>query len=257
MTDIMAYDEAHYFDIGTSETPDIQLGGVITQLDENSNPKESTKQYIGDDSETTKIVGFANEFPITSDLVKGDEVCEHLYEIFTERKKGNDALVTHYIVELWNEVTTGVYKARKITQSAVITGKTGNPGEQMTFTGSFKGGKFTYGTFNILTNTFTALSESTGLTTPFFVISNSAVVVPTKAGNIYKYIATVLTAVASVTITPTATAGVIKVNDIIVATGVASNAITLGSAGSITRATITVQETNKTIKTYDIDIVRA
>ena len=37
--DVMTYDEAHYFDIGT-----IELGGVITQLDENSNPTEQEKQ---------------------------------------------------------------------------------------------------------------------------------------------------------------------------------------------------------------------
>ena len=46
LQDIMAYDEAHYFDIGTSEEPNIVLGGVITQLDESSNPTESEKQYI-------------------------------------------------------------------------------------------------------------------------------------------------------------------------------------------------------------------
>lgn len=158
--DIMAYDEAHYFDIGTEAVPNIVLGGVITQLDENSNPTESEKQYIGDKSKTVKVTGYSNEFPITSDLVKGDDVCEHLYEIFTERKTGTDALVTHYVVELWNEISTGVYKARKITQTASITGKTGNPGEQITFTGSFKGGEFKYGTFNVSTKTFTETATS-------------------------------------------------------------------------------------------------
>ena len=160
MTDIMAYDEAHYFDIGTSETPDIVLGGVITQLDENSNPTESEKQYIADKSKTVKVTGYSNEFPITSDLVKGDEVCEYLYEIFRDRKTGASALVPHYIVELWNEVTTGVYKARKIIQSAIITGKVANPGEQITFTGSFKGGEFVDGTFNVSTKTFTETATS-------------------------------------------------------------------------------------------------
>lgn len=160
MTDIMTFDEAHYFDIGTTEVPDIQLGGVITQMDENSGAKESTKQYIQDTSETIKVTGFSNEFPITSDLVKGDEVSEHLYEIFRDRKTGTNALVTHYIVELWNEVTTNVYKARKITQSAVITGKVGKPGEQITYTGSFKGGTFVDGTFNTATKTFTETATS-------------------------------------------------------------------------------------------------
>jgi hypothetical protein len=160
MTDIMAYDEAHYFDIGTS-VPDVVLGGVITQLDENSNPTESEKQYIGDKSKTTKVTGYANEFPITSDLVKGDEVCEHFYTIFRDRLTGTSAQVIHYIVELWNEVSTGVYKARKITESVIITGKVANPGEQITFTGSLKGiGDFADGTFNVSTKTFTETATS-------------------------------------------------------------------------------------------------
>lgn len=151
-TDVMTYDEAHYFDIGT-----IELGGVITQLDENSNPTEQEKQYITDKSAKTTVTGFNNEFPITMDLVKNEAVSEYFYEVFRDRKVGTDAKIDHYIVELWNATsTTNVYKARKITQTISITGKTANPGEQITFTGSLKGGDFIDGTFNVSTKTFTA-----------------------------------------------------------------------------------------------------
>lgn len=153
--DVKAYDELHYFDIGT-----ITLGGVITQLDENSNPIESEKQYIQNKSKTTKITGFANEFPITQDLVSTDEVSKYFYELFRNRKTGDDLLLDHYIVELWNEVTPGVYKARKINQSVNITSKTGAPGEQLTFSGSLKGGEFVDGTFNVATKTFTETPAS-------------------------------------------------------------------------------------------------
>ena len=101
------------------------------------------------------------------------------------------------------------------------------------------------------------VTASAGLTTPFFVISESAVVTPDEAGDTYLYVATVATGITSVTVTPTATAGVIKVNGNIVATGEASSAITLGDAGSNTEITITVKETNKTIKTYTIWVARA
>jgi len=95
-----------------------------------------------------------------------------------------------------------------------------------------------------------ANTASTGLTTPFFVISQSAV-------NVYTYVATVLTGVTSVTVTPTAAAGTITVNGNTVATGVASSAITLGAAGSVTTITIVVTETGKTAKTYTIYLSRA
>ena len=101
------------------------------------------------------------------------------------------------------------------------------------------------------------VTASDGLTTPFFAISESAVIVPDPANAVYTYVATVLTGITSVTVTPTATAGVIKVNGNVVATGEASSAITLGAAGSVTEITITVKETNKTTVTYTIYLTRA
>lgn len=158
MQDVMTYDEAHYFDIGTSQTPNVVLGGVITQLDENSNPTESEKQYIHQKTKTTKVTGFGDEFPITSDLVKGDEVSEYFYGIFRDRKTGTNAQVIHYIVELWNPTeTANVYKARKQVQTVSISSKVANPGEEITFNGTLKGvSDFVNGTFNISTKTFTA-----------------------------------------------------------------------------------------------------
>jgi len=100
-------------------------------------------------------------------------------------------------------------------------------------------------------------SVSAGLTTPFFVISESAVVTPAKAQGTTTYVATVLAGVTSVTVTPTASAGVITVNGNTVATGVESSAITLGAAGSVTTITITVTETNKSAKTYTVYLSRA
>lgn len=101
-----------------------------------------------------------------------------------------------------------------------------------------------------------SITASTGLTTPFFTMSQSAVISPAASGSVYDYVATVLTGVASLTITPTASAGVITVNGNVVATGVASSAITLGSAGSVTTVTVVVTETGKMPKTYTIRVVR-
>ena len=86
LKDIMEYDEAHYFGINN----EIVLGGVITEMTESSNPTESEKQYIHQKSKVTKVTGFANEFPITMDMVKGDKVFEYMYGLFYERKVGTD-----------------------------------------------------------------------------------------------------------------------------------------------------------------------
>lgn len=163
LMDIMPNMELHYFDIGTSSTPDIQLGGYgFTQMDENSNPEESEKQYINQATKTTKVTGFSDEFPITADMIKNEPVVEHFYEIFRDRKRGTDAQVIHYIVETWNPIeesgtpVANTYKCRKQTQSVIITGKTGTPGENMQFTGSLKSvSDFVDGTFNVSTKAFT------------------------------------------------------------------------------------------------------
>ncbi len=82
-------------------------------------------------------------------------------------------------------------------------------------------------------------------------------IVPAPAQTTYDYVATVLTGVSSVTVTPTATAGVITVNGTVVATGQASGAIALGAAGSVTTVTIVVTESAKVAKTYTVRVARA
>lgn len=104
--------------------------------------------------------------------------------------------------------------------------------------------------------TFT-IATSAGLTTPFFALSNDAVITPAAFGAVYDYVATVLTGVSVITVTPTASAGTITVNGNVVKSGQASSAIALGAAGSVTEITIVVQETNKAAKTYTIRVARA
>lgn len=113
------------------------------------------------------------------------------------------------------------------------------------------------GTIKITGKPTFAVATSAGLTTPFFAISESAVITPDPAGDVYDYVANVLTGVSSVTITPTASAGTITVNGNTVTSGEASSAITLGAAGTNTTATIVVTETSKAPKTYTIRIARA
>ena len=107
-----------------------------------------------------------------------------------------------------------------------------------------------------------AITASTGLTTTFFAVSGAGtVIVPAASGSVYNYVVNIATAVATVTITPTAAAGVITITANgaaqVVATGVPSSAITLGAAGSVTDCTISVQETGKVAKTYTLHLTRA
>jgi len=112
-------------------------------------------------------------------------------------------------------------------------------------------------TFQISGATVFNTATSTGLTTPFFTVSESGVIAPDAANDTYVYVVTVANTVESMTITPTATAGVITVDGNTVATGEASSAITLGAAGTVTEATVIVTETSKAPLTYTLYLTRA
>ena len=113
--------------------------------------------------------------------------------------------------------------------------------------------------------------KASGPPTPSFTYSNncSNIVLsegtlnPTFAGGTYVYVNDVATGVASLTITPTAAAGTITVKNEdtgtseVVTSGEASGAITLGAAGTLTNVSVTVKESNKAQRKYDIVINRA
>jgi hypothetical protein len=104
---------------------------------------------------------------------------------------------------------------------------------------------------------------ATGLTTPFFVVkdehttSMQSLVSPTAAAAVYEYEAGCYADNASFNITPTATTGTIYVNGVVVATGVASGAITPPtSSGQAVVSNIMVTETGKTPKIYLIRVTK-
>jgi hypothetical protein len=101
-----------------------------------------------------------------------------------------------------------------------------------------------------------SLPPSAGLTTPFFTLSaGDDTVAPAKAQDTLAYTASVDYTVNSITVTPTATAGTIKVNNTEVTSGNASGAIALNVGTN--QITITVQEAGCAIKTYTITVTRA
>jgi hypothetical protein len=96
-----------------------------------------------------------------------------------------------------------------------------------------------------------------GLTSTFFTITdqdspaNALTPVPAAAAAVYEYAVEAYADDTSILITPTATAGTIRVNDTIVVSGAASGAITLNTGtGAVTMVSITVTELNKTPRIY-------
>jgi len=100
-------------------------------------------------------------------------------------------------------------------------------------------------------------TAAAGLTTPFFVISdddtptpNVITPVPAAAAATYAYDVELYSDNTMFTITPTATVGTIYVDNILVASGAASGAITAPAQGTKIYIPIVVHETGKTPKPY-------
>jgi predicted secreted protein len=100
-------------------------------------------------------------------------------------------------------------------------------------------------------------SLAAGLTTPFFVLSEgNATVAPTRAGTTYAYTANVETDKASLTVTPTSAAGTaIYVNGVVVASGAASDAISLSIGANL--IVIEVVQTGYMPARYTVTVTRA
>ena len=100
-------------------------------------------------------------------------------------------------------------------------------------------------------------SRATGLTTPFFALSDGdGTVDPAKASDTYEYTASVANATASITITPTSTGGdSIYVEDELVTSGSASSAISLDVGENV--LTIIVYDENYLPARYEITVTRA
>lgn len=105
-----------------------------------------------------------------------------------------------------------------------------------------------------------SVTASAGLTGAFFAVTTGTII-PAASDAVYNYVVDIATGETSVTITPTAAAGVITITangaSQVVTSGAASSAITLGAAGSVTVATISVKETGKIAKVYTLNLARA
>ncbi len=112
-------------------------------------------------------------------------------------------------------------------------------------------------TFKLSGEPIFGAARATGLTTPFFVLSEGdATVSPAKASDTYEYTASVANAITSLTITPTSSGGdTIYVEGEEVASGAASSPIALSVGENV--LTIIVEDAGYLPARYEITVTRA
>jgi predicted secreted protein len=214
----------------------------ITKISPQSNKQDTvdvtTLSSVGNYREFIAGWKDAGELQIEGNFVAGDVTGQQA--VFADFEAGT---VSSYVLTFPTAITA------TLTFSALVT--------EFGIGGFAVGDKVPFNaTLKISGASTLAVSASDGLTTPFFAISESAVISPAPSATKYDYIATVLTAVTSVTVTPTG-GGVLTVQGSTVATGEASTAIALGAAGTIKDIVVTQKNTGKVAKTYRIKLFRA
>ena len=215
----------------------------ITKISPQSNKQDTvdvtTLSSVGNYREFIAGWKDAGELQIEGNFVAGDIAGQQA--VFADFEAG---IVSGYVLTFPTAITA------TLTFSALVT--------EFGIGGFAVGDKVPFNaTLKISGASSLAVGTSDGLTTPFFEISESAVISPAPATAKYDYIATVLTAISSVTVTPTAATGVLTVQGGTVVSGAASTAIALGAAGTITDIVITQKDTKKVAKTYRIKLFRA
>ena len=214
----------------------------ITKISPQSNKQDTvdvtTLSSVGNYREFIAGWKDAGELQIEGNFVAGDTLGQQM--LLADFEAGT---VSGYVLTFPTAITATLTFEALVTEFAIGGFAVG---EKVPFSATLKlSGAAVY-----------AVGTSDGLSTTFFAISESAVISPAPAAAKYDYIATVLTGVTSVTVTPIG-GGVLTVNGSVVATGEASTAIVLGAAGYINDIVITQKNTGKVAKTYRIKLFRA
>lgn len=148
----------HFFNIGTSDTPQyVLLGDGITSLTEEFNPESETKQYINQANGTTSIKSYTPSISVEKEYIKDDDLQDWINEKIKVLPTGSEAQSDYVRVNILEAPTeAGKYKAVKRKCSYQFDSIGGDAGSELINSMTLGGiGDGVQGTFDVSTNIFT------------------------------------------------------------------------------------------------------
>lgn len=112
-------DIAHYMDVSGMDgvtgdgTVWALMGAGWTSNTESPSAQTKERKYINEKSSRKNITSYAPSFSFEVLLMFNKPEVRKIYEIYTKRKTGNDAVITMVTVDLFDEAKEGKYPARK------------------------------------------------------------------------------------------------------------------------------------------------
>lgn len=158
----------HFFNIGTTETPEyVLLGDGINSLTEDFNPEQDTKHYINHASGSTKVKSYTPSISVEKEYIQGEKLQEWIDEKVKVLPTGADAESDYVRVNILEKPEAGKYKAVRRRCSYQFDSIGGDAGGDIVNSMTLGGiGEGEQGTFDITTSTFTPATTTTTPTEP-------------------------------------------------------------------------------------------
>lgn len=90
-----------------------QLGAGWTAMTESPSAQTKERKFINEKSKRKNITSYSPSFAFEDLLMFNDPATRKVYDIYTKRKTGTDAVVTMVTVDKFEEAVNGAYPARK------------------------------------------------------------------------------------------------------------------------------------------------
>lgn len=153
-------DILHFMDV-TSEDKAVsgsevwqQLGAGFTSMTESPSAQTKERKYINEKSSRKNITSYAPSFAFETLLMFNNPAVKKIYDIYTHRKTGSDAIVEMITVDKFGTATNNAYPARKGNYAVEVSSC--DDDDDMIIKGNLNGqGDETFGWFNPTTGTWT------------------------------------------------------------------------------------------------------
>ena len=140
---------------GSGEHPVWSLiGEGFTSFSQNKNPKEYTYWHFDEPVEYSDVVGYSPSFSFTADIHSDNPVIAELMRITDHELTGADARREIVVINKWDSLAPGVFRAYKRTYS-IACGSSADRGDVMTLSGTMRVcGRLMCGAYDSSTNQF-------------------------------------------------------------------------------------------------------
>lgn len=149
-TDILHFMDVTGVESVTGDDVWCQMGSGWTSMTENPSAQSKERKFINEKSKRKNITSYSPSFGFEALLMFHNPTVRKVYDIYTQRKTGTNAVVPIITVDAFEEAVNGAYPARKGKYAVEVSSC--DDDDDMIIKGNFNGqGDEELGYFNVKT----------------------------------------------------------------------------------------------------------